>query len=318
MQEHPLFSAERSISSQNFAVATKQYYGHADQVTLLQILGGSTGTQIEKTEMEQGIHFITVATSQATRTCTTCLDTSTGQMTELIGISDIVDKQAASQYEQIAISILQSIYPPKALALCGTFPPGLDPTCMANIFASRQPEKTLVFVDAAKDIMPILNTGNVDVLKINASEALDILSCLDTSFSKENAEITFVANRIAEVADIDVVAITDGPHMSYMVDHKLSACYVIEIPNLLANRSQYLDAPALDKEFGELVLNPLGAGDTCSAVMLNLMLEGMMPVEAFAMGLAAASASCLVPMPNCVFDKAVMSRIRADINVRLL
>ena len=42
------------------------------------------------------------------------------------------------------------------------------------------------------------------------------------------------------------------------------------------------------------VANPIGAGDTCTGVMSYCMATGLYtPPEAFAAGLAAASASCL-------------------------
>ncbi|KAJ1717888.1 hypothetical protein LPJ61_007077, partial [Coemansia biformis] len=44
---------------QNFAVAAKQYYGSADRVTLLQILGGPTGDQIQAMEDSEGFRTIT-------------------------------------------------------------------------------------------------------------------------------------------------------------------------------------------------------------------------------------------------------------------
>ncbi|KAI8320423.1 Ribokinase-like protein [Martensiomyces pterosporus] len=303
---------------QNFAVATRQYYKSADRVTLLQILGGPTGAQIEAMEDEQGFDYITVKTSLPTRTCTTCLDKSTGEMTEMVGVSGVIDESAEAEYEQIARSILQSKAPPKALALCGTFPPGLKSTTVARMVAAKT-DRTLVFVDAVKDIHPVLESKCIDILKVNSGEVISILSTLDKRYESKAPKDVDLAEAAMELGNrfsIGVVAVTDGPATAYLADTRESKCHAFTIPDLLADRTYFLGTDAV--AHGHLVLNPLGAGDTCSAVLLNLLLDGKSIVEAFALGLAAASASCLVPMPNCVFDRKVMERIRGNMDVSLL
>ncbi|KAJ1667176.1 hypothetical protein IW140_001570 [Coemansia sp. RSA 1813] len=301
---------------QNFAVAMHEYYGTAKRVTLLQILGGPTGMQIEAMEAALGFDFITVRTGLATRTCTTCLDKSTGQMTEMVGVSGAIDCE--SEYVRIATELLQSKEqsPPKALALCGTFPPGLRSTAVAQIVTAKMPG-TLVFVDAVQDIQPVLATQCIDILKVNSAEVLSILSNVDSTYEgKEPHEVDLAkaASALASRYSIETVAVTDGPSTAYLAS--TDACYAFSIPDLLADRKHFLGSVASDT--GELVLNPLGAGDTCSAIMLNHLLEGTPMAEAFALGLAAASASCLVLMPNCVFDRSVMARIRDRITVTKL
>ena len=41
------------------------------------------------------------------------------------------------------------------------------------------------------------------------------------------------------------------------------------------------------------VENTIGAGDTCSSIMLSEIVNGADPMEAFLLGLSAASASCM-------------------------
>ncbi|KAJ2810763.1 hypothetical protein H4S07_002484, partial [Coemansia furcata] len=292
----------------NFAIASLGYTGASNRVTLLQILGGSTGTQIEALERQKGIDYITIHTSQQTRTCTTCLDASTGSMTELIGVSEAIDPAAATEFERVALEILQSSHPPHALALCGTFPPGLDPGAVARVVATSS-KRTLVFVDAVKDIQPTLATKRVDVLKINSAEVISLVSA-------QTANPAQAAADLAHQLSIGVVAVTDGPSTAYLIDTKSSTRYELRVPDLLEDLDYYLGKPA--DNHGRLALNPLGAGDTCSAVMLNSLIDGMPAVDAFALGLAAASASCLVLMPNCVFDLSAMQRIRDRIVITKL
>ncbi|KAJ2815480.1 hypothetical protein GGI24_006032 [Coemansia furcata] len=229
-------------------------------------------------------------------------------MTELIGVSEAIDPAAATEFERVASEILQSSHPPQALALCGTFPPGLDPDVVARIVATSS-KKTLVFVDAIKDIQPTLATKRVDVLKINSAEVVSLASA-------QTADLVQAAADLAHQFSIGVVAVTDGPSAAYLIDTKSSTRYELRVPDLLKDLDYYLGKPA--DNYGRLALNPLGAGDTCSAVMLNSLIDGMPAVDAFALGLAAASASCLVLMPNCVFDLSAMQRIRDRIVITKL
>ncbi|KAJ2401152.1 hypothetical protein GGI23_001587, partial [Coemansia sp. RSA 2559] len=299
---------------QNFAVATKEYYGTTERVTLLQIVGGATGTQIEAMETDHGFDYITVRAAQPTRTCTTCLDAATGTMTEMVGVSGVIGRDVEAQYERIATELLRlEGGAPRVLVLCGTFPPGLQAAAVARIVEARVKERTLVFVDAVQDIHAVLATRCIDILKVNSGEALSIL---DDRQCKEDpsrqADLAAAAMALASRYAIETVAVTDGPSTAYIVDK--GACYAVAIPDLAGGREHFL-GPSLASGTGKLTLNPLGAGDTCSAVMVNQLLDGTPMVEAFALGLAAASASCLVLMPNCVFDRSVMRRIRAQITV---
>ena len=55
--------------------------------------------------------------------------------------------------------------------------------------------------------------------------------------------------------------------------------------------------------------NTIGAGDTCSSVMLSEIVNGTDPMEAFLLGLSAASASCMTPV--CAFyDKNTALKLR--------
>lgn len=60
--------------------------------------------------------------------------------------------------------------PLEGIALCGTLPPGVTGSTYAMI-AQLKPVNCLLFVDACQDIEPCLESGMVDVLKINVEEA---------------------------------------------------------------------------------------------------------------------------------------------------
>ncbi|KAJ2610910.1 hypothetical protein H4S08_003408 [Coemansia sp. RSA 1365] len=284
---------------QNLATAIKQYYGNADRVTLLQILGGSIGNQIQAMEDEEGYKYTT-------------------EMTEMVGVSGAIDKSVELEYEQRAIELLQK-QAPRALALCGTFPPGLHATTMANIIKARVARETLVFVDAVKDIQQVLATGYINILKINSTEVVSILAEVDSTYQNCqpcDIDLAKAAASVGTLYNIDIVAITDGPSTAYLADKKQGMCYGFSIPDLLKQYTHFIgetEQSGIKEKTEQQLLNPLGAGDTCSAIMLSLLLDGIPAVEAFAQGLAAASASCLVSTTNSKFDHEAMERIRKQI-----
>ncbi|KAJ1959205.1 hypothetical protein IWQ62_004705 [Dispira parvispora] len=65
-----------------------------------------------------------------------------------------------------------------------------------------------------------------------------------------------------------------------------------------------------------LLLNPLGAGDTANGVFLCDYLAHQDAVQAFAKGLAAASASCLVTDYTGLFDQGVMQGVLERIRIQ--
>ncbi|PIA19702.1 Ribokinase-like protein [Coemansia reversa NRRL 1564] len=303
---------------QNLATAIKQYYGNPDRVTLLQILGGSIGNQIQAMEDEVGYKCATVWNTLPTRTSITCLNIQTGEMTEMVGVSGTIDKSVELEYEQRAIELLQK-QTPRALALCGTFPPGLHATTMANIIKARVAQKTLVFVDAVKDIQPVLATGCINILKINSIEVVSILAEVDSAYQNHqprDIDLAKAAAAVGTLYNIDIVAVTDGPSTAYLADRKQNMCYGFSIPDLLKQYAHFIGETKqseIKEKTEHQLLNPLGAGDTCSAIMLSFLLDGIPAVEAFAQGLAAASASCLMSTTNSKFDHNAMERIRKQI-----
>ena len=66
----------------------------------------------------------------------------------------------------------------------------------------------------------------------------------------------------------------------------------------------------------EKVVNPVGSGDTASAVLLSCLLADETPEKAFAYAIAAASANCL-SMKCGEFDRAIAEKLFEDINITL-
>jgi tagatose 6-phosphate kinase len=193
------------------------------------------------------------------RTCITLLDDGSGDMTELIEPSpDISPSEAANLSLQISV-IMPRL---RGLALCGTTPPGCGDRFYAELAESANAD-ALVLLDGYKGVEDILATGRVDILKINLHE----LAELSGETEPQAAADWMFAN-----AAIRYLALTDGPDSAHLFAD--SAHWRFELPTV------------------DDVVNPIGAGDTVGAVLLQGLLAGDLPAEAFQLGLAAASASC--------------------------
>ena len=76
----------------------------------------------------------------------------------------------------------------------------------------------------------------------------------------------------ARYENVKIICITDGPKVAYASDRKVFATYTI---------------PSVE------VVNPIGCGDTASAILFSELLSNNDIVNSFLMALAAASANCL-------------------------
>ena len=119
-------------------------------------------------------------------------------------------------------------------------------------------------MDAWRDVDDIFFSGAEIVLKINRDELLALTAC-----DQVEAGFRYLYNRWG----ICKAAITDGPGKAYAFDGKTVMRYTL---------------PVLEQ-----VVNPIGCGDTASAVLLSEMLCRKDIFESFRNALGAASANCL-------------------------
>ena len=108
------------------------------------------------------------------------------------------------------------------------------------------------------------------------------------------ADIRAALRKVFTFNGIRFVAITDGPSDAWCGDGTRTAVYHL---------------PELEK-----VVNPIGCGDTASAVWMSEILSGTDPFEAFRIALGAASANCLSAFPGS-YDPAEAARIAAVITL---
>jgi len=250
---------------------------------LLQFLGGSNGEAIAAGLANEGMDAVSVTTVAETRMCITCLCLAGGTMTELIEPSGVI---TSAELENLRGMIDSGLPGCSGLALCGTFPPGISPELYRDAVVAASRLGIPVMLDSWKEVVPTLEAG-VTWLKINLTELLAMTAC---SALEEGIIFCF------EHYSLKYVAITDGGGNAYLSDGE--TIWEYQLPRLAR------------------VVNPIGAGDTCTAVTFSEYLRGSDPVEAFALGLASASAGCLTEEP-AVFEPQMAETLRRQIKIAI-
>ncbi len=245
----------------NFAKAAKTWGGN---VTVCQFIGGVTGENIRRELKNRKIRDISVKISAPTRVCTTCLCEKKGETTELIEPASQVSPSAVRALKKAVMENL-SLY--SGVALCGTYPKGVGPDFYADIAAAAREKGIPVLLDGFAGIRETLEQG-VEILKVNSLE-----------FSRITGEknIYKAAKSFFRKYDVNMVAITAGRSNSYLFDR--NGGYEFFLPHT------------------PRIINPIGAGDTVSAVLFCEYLKGTPPHEAFRLALGAGTASCLNLFP---------------------
>ncbi|PVU98363.1 hypothetical protein BB559_001640 [Furculomyces boomerangus] len=285
---------------QGFAIATRAYYGDSHNNVVLQPIGGYAGDQILELQKKEKLDCISVMVNSCTRTATTIIDNSTKEITELVGTSEPISEFESKLFVDAAIKLLCCEQHPKALSICGSFAKGLSINSIVEIVKSKHPE-TLLFVDSVDRIENVLELGNTDILKINVDEIKSLgLRVLD---NKDSADSTRnIITGISKLYNIKYIALTNGPLNAIFYSSDTQEFTEIQIPDISSIVSTMQSQE-------NIVINPIGCGDTCSGVFLNLVVDGEKPLDAFIRGLAAASASCFSLAPNSKFDKKIMEEI---------
>jgi pantothenate kinase/fructose-1-phosphate kinase PfkB-like protein len=299
-------------------------------------LGGSSGEEVRRM-LRDALPFprasvalddVSVDTTSAgsfTRTCTTLIDKVKGDMTELVEapgkVSDAMVRQLLESVQAIIAPTraesatapdapaVAAVTPAPVIAMMGTVPPGADDIYrQVAARAAAAKDQPVVLLDGHKNVLPVLRTGGVTLLKINVDELEILVHELEAaghafgdavplresfiSFAAVNSRTEAVVRNCAKVFlafRVRFIALTDGPGDAYFVE-RLSSMQQ-EDDQLAGMRVHtYTLPPALPSPLE----NAIGAGDTVAAVTLvRWMLCGRGSwVSAFAHGLAAGSASC--------------------------
>ena len=264
----------------NFVRAAR-CHGAAD-AEVLQFAGGSNGARLEKFLADEGLPFVSVRSAAETRCCITCLGGGDNSTTEIIEPSGpISPKESEALLELFRRKIAAGA---AGAAFCGTTPDGTDPDFYAKAVKLVTAARIPLLLDAYRGIDDILKSDVAIILKINREE-LSLLTGTEGIAAG-------LRKLFAEAPALRFAAITDGPGTACASDGSRFVAYTL---------------PRLAE-----VVNPIGCGDTASAVLLSGFVAGDDPFFAFRQALGAASANALNAFPGH-FDRKEEERIAAAI-----
>ncbi|MCQ2351974.1 MAG: PfkB family carbohydrate kinase [Victivallaceae bacterium] len=242
---------------------------------LFQFADGDNGKKHQNFLDREKIRHTSIATGFETRICSTCIDLATGSATELIEPSFPADETACAAMVSAWASALPDC---QGCAITGSLPDKTNPALYGKIIREALMRRLPLLIDAVSGIGAALKTSDRFILKINASELKKLM--------RQDETVSALRSAAAKWSNA-VLAITDGSNNALLAADGKS--YTYSLPEIK-------------------VVNPIGSGDTASAVLLGNLLSGMDAPSAFARALAAASANCLDPTPGH-FDPAVAEKL---------
>ena len=225
---------------------------------LYQFSGGANGNSHESALRAEGIDCRPIHVAAETRCCTTLLDRSGDAMTELIEPSH---SPSAAEIAEMLRAFDAGLADAAGAAVAGSRPDGTDKALYTEVAKLASKHDKPLLVDAV--YAPMLDAAGGFILKINMDELKKLTGETEARAALRSAMAKWPRG---------VLAITDGAAAAYLAAEEKMWRYAI---------------PRIE------VVSALGAGDTCSAVTLSEFLNGRSAVDAFACGLAAASANCL-------------------------
>ncbi len=253
-----------------------------EKATILQVVGGATGEGIVEYAESLNCPHLTVKTESNTRICTTVINQNSSAVTELIGKSEPVSMLEFSKLNQ-KVNELNGF---KAVLISGTTYAGVDESIYNKII--EQCADSFIIVDSCKGLEKTLKDVTIDVLKINADELKEL-----TTEDKVKNGIASLRSQF----NIKTIIITNGKR---------------PVTISTENHIYELVLPVLRR-----TLNPIGAGDTSAAILLNEFakvtnLNDEVILEVCTKAFAAASASCFTFIPG-QFDGETAKEIAEQI-----
>jgi len=216
---------------------------------------------------------------------------------------------ASDEVDALADAIEERLADFSGVALCGSSPPGAEGLYDKVVSRLGACDACTLLLDGVKQVEEVLSSGRLDVLKLNLME---VKALSRTESAAAAAELLFAEDGALRRRGA-VLAITDGPR-----------------PALLFSSAQLawrLHVPAV------ACVNAIGAGDVCTAIFLYELVRarcrscqagetldeveaGAQAADAFAWGLAAASARCGHEKPT--FEREEVEELRASIRIERL
>ncbi len=173
------------------------------------LLGGYCGRWIEALLEEEGINFHAAWGDGESRTCTSIIDSFTGQTTSVYEQGFYVTPNTWRIFEKAVVEKMEGA---QAVIISGSLPPGAPVDGYARLVHYAGQKNAPVYLDARGEALNAALLEKPEVLKINAEEASEI-----TGYSIETLEDAAGAAQCLHEKGIGAVVITVGARGSVAV-----------------------------------------------------------------------------------------------------
>lgn len=271
--------AHWSSSGKVLNVALALHHLGAD-VSTLAVLGGPEGERIEVEFSALGIARQWIGSAHRTRVCTTILDVTNGETTELVENAHPISE---TETESFVAAFAAAATAAEFVILSGSLPRGASPDLYARLVS--------------------LTPGRA-VLDIRGPELLATLGQRPFLVKPNREELAHTAGRALAGHD-DVVAA-----MAELNDKGAEWVLVTDGPGEVLVRSR--DACFGFRSLSVQVLNPIGCGDCFCAALTWALAAGKAMEEAVPLGIAAAAENATMLLPGRL-DPTRVERLAAGV-----
>ncbi|CAM9482157.1 unnamed protein product [Discosporangium mesarthrocarpum] len=315
---------------QNVCVALSNLQEREGSTHLIHFCGGRAGALLEGLLREREVDIISGVTASELRTCTTLIDESSGEITEIVepwgGDINLHEADALlaltrSTFSGTAGCVLDGV------VIAGSLPKGVQAEFPSQILSALVGSGSLavgvpVLVDSVHGLPQLLVTGHVGMLKVNAKELIEVAFGISVATKAAVGDLV-CGDSLTKDAAISVsrqyqalkwIAVTNGPGHSLLFSCENLVAVGDEKEGRERKNLTYwrYELPTLSK-----VVSPIGAGDATTATTLFCWAAGAPTVDAFHAGLAVGSASCMMSENSC-FEFSTVLTIFREIRVFLV
>lgn len=246
-------------------VGAALHHLNAESITVCPV-GGATGQQIRDDFARRGVPARWLSTRAATRVCTTLLDQSTSETTELVENSAPLTEQELAEYADL---FEQEARRADFVVLSGSLPQGTSPHYY----------RTLLERTSAKAILDVRGRELIECLPLRPLLVKPNREELAATVGRALATDEDVAEAMAEVRALGAewVVVSNGPAPLLVMGP--SGLHHIEPPRVKT-------------------INPIGCGDSLTAAIAAQLQQGANPLDAITFGAtyAARKAAHLWPV----------------------
>jgi 1-phosphofructokinase family hexose kinase len=254
------------------------------QVQSVAILGGPTGVTLTSLLAQEGLSVVAVPSPHDTRTCVSIAVADTGRLTEVYQEAPPVPDSVWREFSAALAAALTGSS--GWLSVSGRAPSGASAR-ITELVHTGHGFGVRVALDTHGDALPPALAARPDVVKVNRSEAAELLG------AGPDADLLRMAQAVRRLSG-GIVVLTDGVHGSLGVD---------------GTTAVHATAPDLVGRF------PVGSGDSFLGGLLAALDSGSQLEQALRLATACGVANALVPGQGR-FEARTVDEIMPQVRLR--